>query len=549
MTIKRGFLTFCYNSAKKIKDVNCFKDFRAFFKGWTFSNWWFAFCLTLIFFGMLYSPFVTSVARGLIIIDLALYLIFWKKRVSNFKQKILPLLCLSVLYLLDIVGCLWSSNLSGAKENLLHDYNFLIIPLFIALYSPLKKNVLTFVILIYLFLCWLGVAVGSFNYVTDNYTDIRHIVIGTRHIAFAINIAFATCLLMVYTYKAGKYKKIIIPIIIWQLAFLTIAQMLSGLVACVVFVFVSIVYLFFKDRNKINTCLFVCLILFLVLSVGWICREYNNYFTPKEKFVDNQEIKTKEGNSYKNIDDKFIENGYFVNNYVCVEEVEKQWQKQTGISLYSPTKDSLYLCSDVIYRYLNSKGLHKDAEGVKQLSVKDIDNIRNGIANVVYTEKYSLRPRLYQTFFEFERFNNEREVSDKSLIQRIAMTQTAFKVIAKHPIIGTGTGAEKRDLKKQILSDYPALKDKEIDPHNQLVYIVLNFGIIGLVCFILFTLYPVVKLKLWQNDYFICFALVLVCYMFVESCLRMMSGEIFFSLFFALLIFNDNNIKQYFLRR
>lgn len=529
--------------------MNYFKDFKAFFNGWTFSNWWFAFCLTLIFFGMLYSPFVTSVARGLIIIDLALYLIFWKKRVSNFKQKILPLLCLSVLYLLDIIGCLWSSNLSGAKENLLHDYNFLIIPLFIALYSPLKKNVLTFSVLIYLFLCWLGVAVGSFNYVTDNYTDIRHIVIGTRHIAFAINIAFATCLLMVYTYKAGKYKKIIIPIIIWQLAFLTIAQMLSGLVACVVFVFVSIVYLFFKDRNKINTCLFVSLVLFLVLSVGWICREYNNYFIPKEKFISNQEIKTKEGNSYKNIDDKFIENGYLVNNYVCVEEVEKQWQKQTGISLYSPTKDSLYLCSDVIYRYLNSKGLHKDAEGVKQLSVKDIDNIRNGIANVVYTEKYSLRPRLYQTFFEFERFNNGGEVSDKSLIQRIAMTQTAFKVIAKHPIIGTGTGAEKSDLKKQILSDYPALKDKEIDPHNQLVYIVLNFGIIGLVCFILFTLYPVVKLKLWQNDYFVCFALVIVCYMFAESCLRMMSGEIFFSLFFALLIFNDNNIKQYFLRR
>ncbi len=498
---------------------------------------------------MLCSPFVASVARVLIIIDLVLYFIFWKKRVSNFKQKILPLLCLSVLYLLDIVGCLWSNNISGAKENLLHDYNFLIIPLFIALYSPLKKNVLTFVVVIYLFFCWLGVAVGSFNYVTDNYTDIRHIVIGTRHIAFAINIAFATCLLMIYTYKIGKYKKIIIPIIIWQLAFLLVAQMLSGLVACVIFVFVSIIYLFFNHRNKINTCLFVSLVLFLILSIGWIGKEYNNYFTLKEKFTDNQEIKTKEENSYKNTNDGFIENGYLVNNYVCAEEVEKQWKKQTGISLYTPTKDSIYLCSDVIYRYLNSKGLHKDAEGVKQLSTKDIDNIRNGIANVVYTEKYSLRPRLYQTFFEFERFKNEGEVNDKSLIQRMVMTQTAFKVIAQSPIIGTGTGAEKEALKKQILLDYPALKDKKVDPHNQLVYIILNFGIIGLLCFILFTLYPVVKLKLWQNDYFVCFALVLVCYMFVESCLRMMAGQIFYSLFFALLIFNNDNIKQYFLNR
>lgn len=527
--------------------MNYFKDFRTFFQGWRFSDWWFAFCLTLIFFGMLCSPFVTSVARGCIMADLVLFFVFWKKRVSNFKQKIIPLLCLSVLYLLDIVGCLWSSSISGAKDSLLHDYNFLIIPLFIALHSPLKKNVLTFVVVVYLFFCWLGVVVGSFNYITDNYTDIRHIVIGTRHIAFAINIAFATCLLMVYTYRVGKHKKIIIPIIIWQLAFLTIAQMLSGLVTCMVFVFVSIVYLFFKHRNKVNTCLFISLLLFLVLSIGWIFREYNNYFTPKEKFVDNQEIKTKEGNSYKNINDKFIENGYLVNNYVCTEEVEKQWQKQTGYSLYTPTKDSIYLCSDVIYRYLNSKGLHKDAEGVKQLSAKDIDNIRNGIANVVYTEKYSLRPRLYQTFFEFERFNNGGEVSDKSLIQRIAMTHVAIKIIAKSPIIGTGTGAEKEALKKQILLDYPTLKDKNIDPHNQLVYIMLNFGIIGLVCFIVATLYPTIKLKLWQNNYFICFALVFICYMFVESCLRMMAGEIFFSLFFALLIFNNDNIKQYFL--
>lgn len=527
--------------------MNCFKDFKTFFQGWTIGNCWFAFCLTLIFFGMLYSPFVASLARGLIILDLFAYLIFWKKRVSNFKQKIIPLLCLSVLYLLDIVGCLWSNDMSGAKESLLHDYNFLIIPLFIALYSPIKKNVLTFIIIVYLFLCWLGVVVGSFNYITDNYTDIRHIVIGTRHIAFAINIAFATCLLMVYTYRVGRYKKIIIPIIIWQLAFLTIAQMISGLVACVVFVFISVVYLFFTHRNKVNTCLFVSFVLFFALSLGWLAKEYNNYFTPKEDFMGNRQIKTKEGNFYKGEDDGFIENGYLVNNYVCDKEVEKQWQKQTGFSLYTPTRDSFYLCSDVIYRYLNSKGLHKDAEGVKQLSQKDIDNIKNGIANIVYTEKYSLRPRLYQTFFEFERFNNGQEVNDKSLIQRIVMTQAAFKVINKSPLIGTGTGAERTHLQKQILLDYPTLTEKKIDPHNQFVYIMLNFGIVGLVCFILASCYPVIKLKLWQNDYFICFALILVCYMLTESCLRMMAGEIFFSVFFSMLIFNNDSVKQFFL--
>ncbi|MDO5760055.1 MAG: O-antigen ligase family protein [Bacteroidota bacterium] len=533
--------------SKKIKDVSCCKDSMTFFRGWTFENYWFSFCLTLIFFGMLCSPFVASVARGLIIIDLALHLIFWKKRVRDFKQKIFPLLSLSALYLMDIVGILWSNDWLGAKETLLHEYNFLIIPLFIALYSPLKKNVLSYVILAYLFMCWLGVAVGSFNYLTNNYTDIRHIVIGTRHIAFAINIAFATCLLMTYTYNVGKYKKIIIPIIIWQISFLVVAQMISGLLTCLAFVFLSVIYLFIKKRNKTNVILFFSLLVFLCLSFAWVYKEYNNYFSAKESFIGNESLRTKDGNVYTGIDDGFIENGYLVNNYVCKPEVERQWQERTGYSLYTPIYDSSYLCSDVIYRYLNSKGLHKDAEGVKQLTEQDIDNICHGIANVAYTEKYSLRPRLYQTFFEFERFFNANETKDMSIVQRIVMSKTAFNIIKQHWLIGTGTGAEKTSLQKELSSTYPVLSDKQADPHNQFIYIMVGFGVLGLVFFLVFTTYPIIKFRLWQNKYSFSFFVVLFCYMFSESCLRMMAGEIFFTLFYALLIFNNENIKKYYL--
>ncbi|MDY6394169.1 MAG: hypothetical protein SPL07_05010, partial [Bacteroidales bacterium] len=63
---------------------------KSFFKDWTFRDWWLIACLSLLIFGMFYSPFVASVARGLIIIGLFLCLVLWRESFKNFSKKIIP---------------------------------------------------------------------------------------------------------------------------------------------------------------------------------------------------------------------------------------------------------------------------------------------------------------------------------------------------------------------------------------------------------------------------------------------------------------------------
>ncbi len=55
-----------------------------------------------------------------------------------------------------------------------------------------------------------------------------------------------------------------------------------------------------------------------------------------------------------------------------------------------------------LIRYLNSKGLRKDAEGMDQLDEKDIRNVEQGIANQYYAKKFNLNSRIYKFLWEYQ---------------------------------------------------------------------------------------------------------------------------------------------------
>lgn len=502
--------------------------------------------MILLMFGFFYFVFVASVARGLLIIGIVLKLIAKKENLKNLKTKLGYILCIGAIFVLDILGICLANNVNDALKVLSHEVSFVTVPMFIALYSPVKKRILGAIAVYYVLLCVLGSVVGLFNYAFSSYSDVRHLIPGTRNIAFAIKNAFAVILLCIYSYNEKKYRLWCLLTALFLILAMIFMQMLSGLVTSVLFAVMAMIYLAFKKKSKTNVILASCIMVLLLFSGFWTYREYKNYFTVKENFIGKKEIKTSQGNLYTAIDDKFIENGNLVNNYLCPEEVEQEWKSLTGISLKEKCNDGVYTYKDLIYRYLNSKGLHKDADGVRQLNEKDLENLKHGLANVVYAEKFSLKPRLYQTFFEFERFKNTGNVEDKSLIQRFAMTNSAFNLIERNIWFGVGTADSEKELSRQLKKDYPSLQVEDADPHNQFIYTVVSFGLSGLLIFLLLSAFPVVKLKLWKNKYFLAFIFVCICYMFVESALRMMAGRIFYVLFFALFVFNKENIDQIF---
>ncbi|MGP1514376.1 MAG: O-antigen ligase family protein [Bacteroidales bacterium] len=504
------------------------------------------FSLSVLISGIIYSPFLFTM--GLIFMILRILFIGKvKQKILLLKKKYKILICLLSIYILNIIGLIWTTNIKDACFELNHKLPFLILPLFLLIISPIQKNILNTIIIIYITLIASGIIIGITHYIIDPYVDSRVLIPTARNISFAFHICFAISVMVIEAYKNRKLRKYFISLSLLFCAYLFIASLISGIVSIFILVFCGFIYIL-KKLNKIYSLIAIVILIFIISSSAyWLCKQYDNYFTPKEEFFFGRNKKTSLGNIYLITENKSIENGYYVNKYMCPKEVNNMWQKRTGLKLsdYCEGKQGVenYRYYNVIYRYLNSKGLRKDAKGVAQLSNNDIENIKRGYSNYIYAEKFSLRPRLYQTFYEFEHYLRTGEVEDMSIIQRYFWSKNAIDIIKKYPIFGCGTGDAKDELVAPVITKYPKLCTTGCNPHNQFIYMIVSFGILGFIVTVFYLFYLPTKLHLFRNKYFCAFFVISLCWMFAESSFESYEGMTFISLLMSLFCLNINNIS------
>ncbi|MBO6118626.1 MAG: O-antigen ligase family protein [Bacteroidales bacterium] len=518
------------------------ENIKKAFDGLSLSDYYTLFCFVLLIGGVLYSTFIFTLALVAIVIRI-LFIGSIKDKLTTIKQNKILLICLIGLYILNIIGLIWTDNLPKGLTELNHKLPLLIIPLFIAVISPLKRNVYYIAFAFYLLMLTFGIIYGFINYIIHPYTESRVLIPFARHISFAFHLSFASAAMIILSYKNRRMAKYFIPITVLFLSYIFIASLASGVITVTVLAVLSSFILLFRLRSK-YACIISIMVLAGCLSAGyWFYRQYCNYFVPKEDFAVMSVSKTSNGNDYRKTYDRFIENGNYVNKYCCPEEVNAAWKNRTGLDItdYCIGKEGNvhYHYYDIIYRYLNSKGLKKDAQGVNSLTQKDIENIKQGCSNIVYTDKFSLKPRLYQTFYEFERYFRTKEVENMSLIQRIVWTENTLKVIKDRPVKGTGTGAAKDCMDRYLKISHPEIQMPINDPHNQFLYTTANFGLIGLAVLLIFLLYPMFRLHLGNNPYFTVFFITALCWMFAESCLERYDGMCFVSTLMSFFCFNQ----------
>ena len=80
--------------------------------------------------------------------------------------------------------------------------------------------------------------------------------------------------------------------------------------------------------------------------------------------------------------------------------MEQEWNKISDIDFMAHDKQDQML-RYTLMRYLNSLNLRKDAQGVKELTSHDIVNVENGIANVEYAKKFSIKKRIYKLIWQY----------------------------------------------------------------------------------------------------------------------------------------------------
>ncbi len=213
------------------------------------------------------------------------------------------------------------------------------------------------------------------------------------------------------------------------------------------------------------------------------------------------------------------------------------WNKVSVIQ-YDSLDERRQALKYTLIRFLTSKGLRKDAEGVAALSSEEIKSIERGIANVKYQNLSDARIRLVQIIWEFDQFRRGSNPSGHSVTQRFEFWKAAKGIIASHPIIGVGTGDMPASYREQYNKMKSPLEEKfRLRAHNQYLALAVGLGIPVMIYFILFLVYSIISQKRWNNFLFLSFWIIAVLSMLTEDTLETQSGVTFFAFFFCFLAF------------
>jgi len=385
---------------------------------------------------------------------------------------------------LHLIGLIWTSDFSYAMHDIKIKLPLLAVPLALVA-RPINERSKVNLVLYALLASLVMTSLLNFGYYNQwfgfkSYTNIRQMSLFGSHIRYGIIIALGAgiCLTFIDFKKKMILNLLWLVLFSWFSVYTFYSQILSGAISMIVVLLaflISKLYYFNKGFAYSLLSVFVALLAGLVM-----------YFLPsKINKVDvaSLPVKTKEGNLYVNhLDDFNTEGDEYIYISVCEVEIEREWNKRSQLEYGGYDKHGqIVKCS--IIRYLSSKNLSKDAEGVKSLSKEEIVNIENGIASVHLLQS-GLFARLYEVKHQI---NNATNPNGHSLLQRLEYWKIGLRIIEKNWLIGVGTGDVQAVFDRQYELDNSVLIPKlRLRAHNMYLTIFITFGIAGLIVFLSF---------------------------------------------------------------
>lgn len=233
-----------------------------------------------------------------------------------------------------------------------------------------------------------------------------------------------------------------------------------------------------------------------------------------------------EGHPYQyDFNDPSIENGNYVFRYVCPYELRREWPRRSQIPI-----DSNHALDYPIYptliRYLSSRGLRKDAEGMKALSDQEIKAVESGVANCLELETPAIRARWHELIRDMHYYLKTGNPNHKSLPIRLELWKGAIELLKKEPLVGLGIDSLRPALKKQLQASDSLLNDhySSLNPHNQWLFLAMIAGIPYLVIWLLFWIAPLFWKAFRSSRYFLFYFCAMSLAMFTEDVLDTQAG-------------------------
>ena len=536
------------------------------------------FGLMLLAASLTLSPFMMSVAQFWLVIVWLLDGDYKQKLLRFWHNKVAVLLV--AFYLLHVVGLLYTTDFQYAMKDLRVKLPILVLPFVLSSMEPLDRKRFDLLMNVYVLSVFVATLFSFTRYVRHDYEDVREISRFISHIRFCLHIVFCMAIVGYYTIRqvastgsattgsapqvpepaipeqgrrvegpspASKRKYLLNAalmcfLLLWFAYQIYIFESLSGYVILAAVVVVSAIYAFLRWQSGRGWRIAVAVAAVALVTAGVVAllRVVRPLVEVEQVDFSILDKKTALGNDYWH-DTVYnpIEDGRYVGLYYCRKELQEAWPLRSTMTFEGTALNGENL-EATLARYLTSKGLRKDAQGVEALTDEDVYYIELGEANYNNRKHPGLRARLSVTLFEYNMYRRFNNPNGGSLSQRIEFTRASFHIIRQHPLFGVGTGDVPKAFSQAYDEIHSPLKEEfRFRAHNQYLAIAVAFGLVGLAFFLVVLLYPYASCKKCRTYLYTAFLCILLLSMFPEDTLETQAGASLFAFFETLLLLTN----------
>lgn len=463
-----------------------------------------------------------------------------KKFIGFFGNK--PAMAIASLLLLHVIGLIYTTDFNYALKDLRTKLPIFIMPLFIATGPRISTRVFYWILAGFVAAVVGGSIYRLILYLNLPIADNRALDAHTSHIRYSLNAVYAIfCMLFFVHSKAiiGLWSKIFLIIAsLWIAGFILFMNYTTGMALLLIISMLMFFFFIFRIKSifwKISLLLagFVA----ILLPAVWVINISINFSHKPSIDFSSLEKYSPRGNSYYHDTVNFkTKNGEWLGLYICDKELRQTWALRSSQPLDSLDPKGQTRRFTLI-KYLASKGLRKDADGVARLTTPDIRNIEAGINSSSYSKWKGLQTQFEEFLISYQRYVQQNDPNSSSMMQRFEYWRTSLIIIRQNLVFGVGTGDVPDAFKKQYLVMNSVLSHQNrLRSHNQYLSITVAFGILGFIWFLFVMFYPGFKKQMFNNYFYIIFWIIFMVSMLTEDTIESQEGVTFYVLFTALLL-------------
>lgn len=435
------------------------------------------------------------------------------------------------LFALHIVWLINTSDWAYAAKDLRIKLPLLLLPILLGAFDFQRKE-LQFVFAALSLGVWIACFVAYYNFYFVLIDDgaFRSIVKGISPVRLALLMSVLVAGILAFWKDLNLPWRVYAAFCVLNvLFFFNLIQSATGIVSLLLITVGLIIWRLFRSRRFTFLATFaVGVVIATILTVSFTQSYYQQHFVSRQD-ISALPALTPHGNPYEHHPEAgIVENGDYTFNYISRLELMQAWSERSEVEI---TAADGWTVATLI-RYLSSKGLTKDRDGVMALSDADIANVEAGIPSVVYLEREGLAQRYHVLLMGYHIYTQTGDASGYSFYQRIIYWQLAAKIIRENFWLGVGTG-DVKEVYKDAYSRFQPLLGTEFQhrAHNQFLTFFISFGVIGFTFFVMLAVVAVRRSTFHFLPLAVMFIIFLSC--LTEDTLESQAGVTFFAFFYS----------------